>query len=264
MERRRTVCRVTRLPRVAGRACLPAAVPAVLALVAACLAPAARAGVLAPGETSTVRPADYVEPRGLLLAEQDLAFTLTYVDPATGDTVASLPGTLIGTVLRDPGDNTLTFVYNARLDAAPPPGAPDGTAGGSALTLFGLAGRSTDASGLLGSGLDATASRSADGDGVALAGPGGYPLLVVHTDATTFDAGGAARFVAADRFITGSAAGSMEVMAQGTAEVAGTFRPTGQAAVVAVPLPPAAWTALGGAAGCGIVALVRRWMGGTR
>jgi hypothetical protein len=242
-----------------GRPWLMAAV--VLSSLAATVT--TRAGVLlAPGGSSTIHSSDYLEPRGLLLAEQDLPFTIGYRYPATNGVVGTLPGTLIGTVLRDRGDNTLTFIYDARLDADPPPGAPNGTTGGSRLTLSGFAGHSTDLSGILASGLDATVSRSADGDGVTVAGPSGYPLLVVHTNATTFDAGGTARFAAADRFDASSASAAADGLATGTADIGGTFRPT--QATVAVPLPPAAYTALGGVVGCGIVACVRRWMGGAR
>jgi hypothetical protein len=227
---------------------------ALIALAAALLllgpAAGARAGMLAPGQSLTIATSDFVEPRGVLVAEQELPFTLRYtpvvVSAAPGDSGA---GTLFGSVYRDPFDQTLTFVYNAQLND----GAPIGAA---RLMVDGFRGVQTDVTARLAGADAARVSRLADPlpgiEAASYAGPtGGTPLLVVRTNATSFDAAGAATF-AAD-FPVGIAPFPLT----GTADIAGVFQPAAGPAS-AVPLPRALSTSVAAFAACGAASLLRR------
>src|SRR4051794_37330256 len=178
----------------------------------------ARAGMLAPGQSLTIATSDFVEPRGVLVAEQEVPFSLRYtpvvVSAAPGE---SGGGTLFGSVYRDPFDQTLTFVYNAQLNDGSPIGA-------ARLLVDGFRGLRTDVTARLAGADAARVSRLAEPlpgiEAASYAGPtGGTPLLVVHTNATSFDAAGAASFGA--DFPVGAAPFPLT----GTADIAGVLQP---------------------------------------
>ena len=179
--------RPTRRPRR-----VRAAASALFALAGAAAPSTSSAGLISPGETAGVRAADFSEPRGVLLAEQSVPFTLHF--GATQSLTApgsAVTGTLFDSVYQDPADSTLTFVYNARLDLPPDGAETGGVLKFSRLNVGGFKGFSTDLSGELQGADAAVLARSKDGGTVALrsarGAPGGFPLLVVKTDATDFD-----------------------------------------------------------------------------
>ena len=231
-----TAARSTTLP-----ACRPAPI-ALTALLLLIAAGTARAGVLAPGQSMTIATSDFVEPRGVLVAEQALPFSLRYTPVVTSAAPGEMGGgTLFGSVYRDPFDQTLTFAYNAVLADSSPIGA-------SRLLVDGFSGLQTDVTARLPGADAARVSRLAEPlpgiEAASYAGPlGGTPLLVVKTNTTAFDAAGMASFGA------DFPAGIAPFPLAGTAEIPGVFQPAGRAPAAA-PRPPALATSVAGFLAC--------------
>lgn len=203
----------------------------------------AAAGVIAPGESVLLPAADFAEPRGVLVAEQAIPFALPYRSN-TGVSGGTISGQLDGSVYQDPFDGTLTFAYSVLVS--------DAGVRGSRLVVDGFGGAGADVSGrLTGASAAFFSALGTDGGSVEIANPpgvpGGPPILVVRTTATAFDAGGTANvWIDLDRLPAGT----------GEGDVGGVFRPAG--GPVAVPLPPAAFSAAGVALAGGLIALARR------
>lgn len=238
------------------------ALAAALALAAA---PAATvsAGLVEPGQTVTLTSSDLAPLGGSKLDEASAPFTIDYgsADPATG-----FDGTLRG-VLRSAvyqTGPTLTFVYD--VDLRPTDGV-GGAAERSDLWVSAFAGRTTDVSGSLDYEELIKATRSADGSALRLQsdtpGLGGPPVLIVRTDATAYDTGGRATYLAGDELAgpDGSAR-----LVTGSADLTGLLAPAGGLAEPplpgpkppAIPLPPAAYSGFGVLLAMALIAATRR------
>ncbi|MDB5294479.1 MAG: hypothetical protein JWO31_462 [Phycisphaerales bacterium] len=236
---------------------------AAAALCSLLLAPAlASAGAVDPGQSIPVDSVDLMLPAGSALAETSSAFAIDYA-ATDRPTAGTLKGVLRSAVYDVGG--SLTFVYDVDvLDAA---GFSE-AAERSELTVSSFAKAKTAVTGGLDFEALVRASRSADGSRITLAsdtpGLGGPPVLIVKTDATTYDAGGRATFAVADEV---SGPYGQDWIAGGTASIAGLLRPTIVAAPVdpapsagptPIPLPPAAYSGLGVMLAMGLIAATRR------
>ncbi len=96
-------------------------------------------------------------------------------------------------------------------------------------------------------------------------GLGGAPELAVKTNASRFDANGIATYSLADVFQFNGPHGQELDNVWDAVAFKNTFHPIGPAATggtaVAVPLPPTFYTGLGIMMACGVITLVRRFMG---
>lgn len=215
------------------------------------LATSVRGGVVAPGETLSLNSSDFALPAGSFLAEKTSAFSIDY----GGDT---LNGTLYSAVYNVGGK--LAFLYDVELD----PANNGSAAERSQLTVAAFSSFATDVTGMLDHEEVIAATRSADGGTVSLMsdtpGLGGAPALLVQTDADSYNTQGSAVFYAGDELLTLNAA----VGGSGSASFDGVLQPTlsgGNGQVpppTAIPLPPAAFSALGVMIVMGLMFAMRR------
>jgi hypothetical protein len=206
-------------------------------LVLALVPVVATAAPLPPGgSVSFDTVADLPLPPGERLAQKVIPFTLQYpLRPGTtSQPPATTAGTLTTSVYRGTGGDGLVFVYD--LDVP----ADDGfyVAELSDLTLGSFAGFATDVTGRLKGHEYFSAGRSADGATIRSDsgnGIGGAPVLVVATNATAFDDGGTAHYLAGAEFVVTDPANDeiRQETIDASVNLTGLYQP------VAVPEPTA-------------------------
>jgi hypothetical protein len=220
------------------------------------LGPSAWAGLLGPGQSIIVPADEYEPPQGTLLAERSRVITVVY-DPGQ---YTFAPGfdpsfdlELRSQVLRDATTKRLTFVY-AVYQMAPDPALDSER---SLLRVSSFAGFAADATGLLATGAGPSVlARSLDGASITIdelmTGQAGSPILVVRTDANSFDDQGTGFLLQSTEFTLFDGDNALITNAHANAPLSGLYPPV-------IPLPAAAWTGL---AMLGLMGLMRRRMTG--
>jgi hypothetical protein len=217
-------------------------------LLGLALAPTFAAAVpLAPGGVVTFEDGDtpLQVPAGTKLAERTIPFTLQFPVPAG---VVSVPppsttGSLTNAVYRNGDTGKLFFVYD--VDVADEDEYTDEI---SRLTVGSFAGFATDVSGDYRSSSIFPVRRSADGSTLVTErneGLGSPPLLVVQTDATTYNELGTGQYFADAEFDLPLPDGSGDSQ---TKDLWTAVNFTGLYQPAAVPEPTAGTLALAGAA----------------
>src|SRR5689334_875704 len=215
--------------------------------VAACLLGCLSAGIaladpVGPGQAITVPAPNGVipTPQGVQIASQTINFTadVTSLDdflPGFVPNQQTVDGTLVNSVWRDSSGH-LSFQYQVTSF----PNYDDNL---SEFSASNFAGFSTDFAGSLGTTI--AVKRSADGKTVRASageGLGANPLVILATDATSFNTGGHATFIGDTDFVPGhNDQGQTNILdVQATANFSGLYQPT-SSSVAAVPLPPAVY-----------------------
>ena len=213
---------------------------------------------------------DFVEnfqlPSGEQLAQKVIDFTLQYNVPP-GGTAAPTPsttGTLTSSVYR--GDaGGLVFVYD--VDVVGRDTYVDET---SNFSVGSFAGFDTDITGRLKDFDYFTAVRSTDGSTIRTEtgeGIGAAPVIIVETNATTFDENGTARYVAGAEFLVTEPEDPDDVFQRtldAFVDLTGVYQPVADdpgpgPTPNPIPLPPAAWAALMTMGAFGAGSRVRRF-----
>ena len=215
----------------------------------------ARAGLLAPGQSTGGEPFRLTDPNDPQFQGTTLETVTLPIDITTAGEDGQprfVRGTFTHRVVRESASGNLAFHYQV-----------DGTEQNETVdfddffvTAFGNFSADVFSDQEGGGGVDASVSRSADGNEIHFLGAeepfDGY--FIVRTDATEYEDGGAARIWA--RFQTG-----VPDAAQDQFRTFDTFQPLaddGGPAPNPIPLPPAAWAALSTMGAYGAIHKLRR------
>jgi hypothetical protein len=202
-----------------------------------------------PGETSDgVDPlTDLMPAPGTVIAHEVRSVTALYADPNHfADGPLTRDGTFEEWVVRL-GSGKLSFAYSFDFPNGPNENSPGSQ--GASLTVNGFHGFSTDVTGTsdlaFPLGVATTFTRSSDGASIKLDSPdeGGPGFARVDTNATVFGRNGTLTELLDDDFATPNDPDRGFHTFAGTVNVSNAFAPA--ESTTAVPLPPAAYTALG-------------------